>query len=308
MAIGSHLDFFNKKKTAWFEIEDGIKDANLAYRIATEYDADEDDFENKLLAFCNDEKAKDVKELIIGVWFTEFDDDSSEAIQLLVENKDKLPSLEALMIGDITYEENEVSWIEQSDINAVFGAFPNLKNLHVRGGNGLELGKVAHQNLETLMIETGGLDKSVIHQIAKADLPKLNHLELWLGDENYGWNGDISDIKLLYKKDLFPNLTYLGLKNSEMANEIAESLLGAEELIGSIQKLDMEGGTMTDEGAEHLLKNTALNSLGYFSVESNFISDEMVEKLESTIKAKSVDASGQKEDEDGDWYYVDLGE
>ena len=42
---------------------------------------------------------------------------------------DRLPALEALFLGDITFEQQEISWIQQSDISPLFLAFPRLRVL-----------------------------------------------------------------------------------------------------------------------------------------------------------------------------------
>ncbi len=308
MPFSYHLAYFNKKKTAIFDSEKGIENTELAYRIFVDYDDDEDAFEKKILSFFNDEKVNEVKQLIIGMWANEEYCTSDEVIELLTENKEKLSSLEALMIGDITCEETEISWIEQSDINAILVAYPNLKHLQVRGGNGLSLGKVNHDSLEKLVIQTGGLDKKIIHQIGKSTLPNLKHLELWLGEDNYGRNIEVGDIELLYSKELFPNLQYLGLRNSDIADEIAESLPKAE-ILEIIKELDLSKGTMTDEGAQALLKNDKLKAgnIKVLSVKSNFISSDLCQQLKQNLGIKKVEIKDQKDIED-DWRYVDVGE
>lgn len=309
MPFSYHLAYFNKKKTAFFDASKGIENPELAYRISIEmYDTTEGEFEEKLLAFCNHENASQVKQLVIGAWGEESDDSSSEAVELLVENASKLSSLEALMIGDITYEENEISWIQQSDVHAILGAYPNLKHLQLRGGNGLSLGKVNHEKLEKIVIQAGGLGKDVIHQIAKANLPNLKHLELWLGADDYGRNIEVGDIELLYSKDLFPKLQYLGLRNSDIADEIAASLPKAE-ILEIIKELDLSKGTMTDKGAKALLSNEKIKggNIKILSVKSNFISSNVCQKLKNDLGVKKVEIKDQKDIED-DWRYVDVGE
>ncbi len=307
MFFYSHLAHFNNRKTTWFTIEEGIENHKLAYRIAIDSDEEQEDFKNKLFAFCDDEKAKDIKQLVIGVWFTELNEDSSELIQLLVANKDKLYSLEALMIGDITNEETDVFWIKQSNINPIFDAFPNLKNLHIRGGNRLELGEINHHKLESLIIESTGLDEKVLHQLGEADLPNLKYLKLYLSDPDEGWIGSISDIKLLFRRNLFPNLRYLGLINTENTDDIAEFLLEVKDSIKSLKELGLNGGDMTDKGVEYLLKNESLSFIDVLYLEGNCISDEMVQKIHATDRTGYVKTACQKSiGGDDDSYYVDV--
>jgi len=78
-----------------------------------------------------------------------------------------------------------------------------------------------HKNLKTLVIQTGGLPPNVVQDIANADLPNLEKLELWLGDDNYGFESSIEDFDAIINGGKFPKLTYLGLKNSNIQDEIA---------------------------------------------------------------------------------------
>lgn len=310
MPISYHLAYFNKKKTVPFDTKKGIENPELAYRVFVDYDS-EQSFDDVLQSFCNDPKAGEVKQLVIGSWTgeDEYDKDSSEVVELLVENKDKLANLEALMIGDITYDENEISWIEQSDVNPIIEAFSKLKHLQLRGGNSLSLGKIEHQNLEKIVIQSGGMPSHILHQLAKSSLPNLTHLELWLGSDNYGWNGDISDVQLLYSKELFPKLAYLGLKNSEIANDIALSLKDAQ-ILTTVKELDLGKGTMTDEGAQALIDNLGeYSSLKILTLKSNYLSSEMIGKLRAGLSIKKIETKDQKDiDEDPDYRYVDVGE
>ena len=63
---------------------------------------------------------------------------------LLVDAKDRLNRLKGLFIGDITYEECEISWIIQSDVSPVLTAYPELELFRVRGGQDLSLGQLDH--------------------------------------------------------------------------------------------------------------------------------------------------------------------
>jgi len=79
-------------------------------------------------------------------------------------------------------DESEISWIVNSDMGPLLAAYPRLQQLRVRGGQELAFGDLRHDNLRTLIVETGGLSGEVLQQMAAARLPALTHLELWLGD------------------------------------------------------------------------------------------------------------------------------
>ena len=124
---------------------------------------------------------------MIGLWGDDVGDSNSIIIDGLVNAKNKLTNLKAIFIGDIHYEESEISWIRQGDISPVLRAYPQLEVLQIRGGDGLQFNApIRHDNLQTLIIETGGLSSETVTQICNMNLPELEHLELWFGADEYG--------------------------------------------------------------------------------------------------------------------------
>jgi hypothetical protein len=115
----------------------------------------------------------------------------------------------------------------QSDVSPLFAAYPQLEDFCVRGAVGLSLGSLKHDRLKSLNIQSGGLGANVIREVAAAELPELEHLELWLGEENYGGNATVADIAPILDGALFPKLKYLGLRDSEIADEIAGAVASA---------------------------------------------------------------------------------
>jgi hypothetical protein len=121
-----------------------------------------------------------------------------------------------LFVGEMTVEECEISWINQSDVSPLLKAFPKLETLRVRGGSGLSFSRMAHQSLRELVVETGGLSRSTIRETFLCDFPALERLQLQLGDGGYGFDGSVEDLQPLLAGKLFPKLEYLGLTNSEI--------------------------------------------------------------------------------------------
>lgn len=235
-------------------------------------------------------------------------EEAIEVVDALVEAREKLASLKALFLGDIISEENEVSWIEQTDVSPIFEAYPNLEYFGVRGGNGLRLGSIQHEHLRTLVVEAGGLPREVVHDIQRSDLPALEHLEIWLGTPDYSGDTTVEDLAPLLRKSLFPRLRYLGLRNSAIADEIA-SVFAFAPIVERIETLDLSLGTLTDTGAEALLKSPAIRKLKKLDLHYHYCSEEMVRRLENM--GIEVDASQRQEIEEYDWgtsLYVSLGE
>ena len=80
---------------------------------------------------------------------------SSDTVTALVTYRERLPNLKALFLGDIAYEENEISWINQSDLSPLWPSFPHVEHIKVRGGNNLTLGRTAFAGSENAHRRSG---------------------------------------------------------------------------------------------------------------------------------------------------------
>ncbi|MEN8221354.1 MAG: STM4015 family protein [Pseudomonadota bacterium] len=269
------------------------------YRLAYDYEQ-ETKFKDILEKFLNDPRITDVPAIIIGHWEDAYEVSPDYVLQQLIEQRDKLPKLKALFVGDMTSEECEISWIQQTDYAPLLKAFPLLEQLRVRGSNDLQFSQLRLYSLKTLIIETGGLPCSVIESVINAKLPALEHLELWLGTDEYGFDGDLNTIKPLLEMGAFPKLRYLGLRDSEIADDIAIEIAKSP-LPKQLEILDLSMGTLTDNGAQALLNSEYIKSLKKLDLDFHFMSTTMMEKLENL--GIDVDVSDQQEeDEDGDRY------
>jgi predicted DNA-binding WGR domain protein len=261
--------------------------------------------------FLEQDGIDQVTSFIVGPWTFEGDDNAS-IIEALVAARTKLPNLDALLIGDIVGEEQEISWINQSDIGPIFHAFPKLKELLVRGGTGLSLGAVNHANLASITIQTGGLDVSVVRQVLSANTPELTHLELWLGDDNYGANTTAADLAPLFAKDckLFPKLKYLGLKNTQITDAIAAALANSP-ILSRIEELDLSMGTLTDAGADALLASPYLTNLKSVDLHFHYLSKDGLARVKAALGHLKLDVSEQQkpDEDDGESYrYIQISE
>lgn len=180
-----------------------------AWRITVDpYDDEcEMTWEEAFQAFVTAVDPAGVRALIIGQWGESYEETSSYPIDLVIAAADRLTSLEAVFVGDITPEENEISWIEQSDVTALLTAFPGLLELGVRGGTDLVFSATKHERLRSLTIETGGLPVGVIRGILDSELPALERLDLWLGVSAYGGDADVADLAPLLSGSRFPAST-----------------------------------------------------------------------------------------------------
>ncbi|XSG76976.1 STM4015 family protein [Herpetosiphon llansteffanensis] len=258
------------------------------------------DYFNAWLA--TDEPAKTTG-LVIGRWWHDSpeDNDIDLVLEGIVNARERLPLLKALFVGDFTYDEWEISWIIQGDYAAVLAAYPQLEYLAIRGGSNLSFGAIHHQQLKGLVIQTGGLPVQVVRDVAAANLPALEHLELWLGNDEYGGNSTVDDLQPILSGEQFPSLINLGLRDCEYADALAQAVAKAP-ILERIKVLDLSLGNMSDAGAEVLFTSEAIRKLEFLDLHHHYMSDGMRDCW-ATIDLKS-DVSGQETaDEDGDEEY-----
>lgn len=274
----------------------------VAWRIAVDPYDDESEmtWEQAFQAFLAAVDPAGVRALIIGQWGESYEETSSYPIGLVIAAADRLTSLEAVFVGDMTAEENEISWIEQSDVTALLRAFPGLLELGVRGGTALEFSPSKHERLRSLTIETGGLPAGVIRSILDSELPALERLDLWLGVSEYGGDADVADLAPLLSGSRFPSLHHLGLRNSEVQNEIATAVAGAP-VVAQLHTLDLSHGTLGDEGAAALLDGQPLTHLERLDLHHHFLTAPMERRIKEALEPHGVrvDVSEREEPWDG---------
>ena len=291
-----HSNSFANRTVEEFDPSKGMTTAvGCAIALRYEYD-DTEDLSDSLALLIEDPLASKLEALVIGAWKGLLDSgkDSSEVVNALIEVADRLPSLKALFIGDILSEEYEISWIEQSDLSPLLSAYADLTWLQVRGGSGLKFSPVTHTHLKTLIIETGGLSPESIADICQLQLPNLEHLELWLGSECYGGESTIEDLQPILNGHLYPKLRYLGLRNAEYTDDIAEAVVRSP-MVQQLKIIDLSMGTLGSRGAKALWSCPALKTLDTLNVSESYLSQDEIKKLEE-LKIQIV-ADDQKEDD-----------
>lgn len=217
-----------------------------------------------------------VEALVIGSWGQSYDNPSTPIVAWLAENAARLPGLRALFLGDMTFEESEISWIEQSDVTPVLRAYPAMEVLAVRGSNHLVLEPVEHPTLRGLVIECGGMPGSVVRAVTASTFPSLFLLELWLGDDNYGYDATLDDLQPILDQRFA--VSVLGLRNAENQDEIAAAVADAPVLDG-LRALDLSLGNLTDLGGEALLASAKVPRLQRLDLHHHYLSREMMDRL-----------------------------
>lgn len=217
--------------------------------------------------------------LVIGSWGSAYEDGCQEILDGIVEHADQFSHITKLFIGNMDYEECEVSWIIQGDYSRLWAAMPQLKELTIMGSTDLTLGQIDHENLESLEIICGGLPEHVIQSVQDAHLPSLKKLMLYLGVEDYGFDGNADTVRTLLDKADFPSLEYLGLADSEIQDEVAEIAVNSH-FMDQLGTLDLSMGTLTDKGGALLLEKLPYyGNLKKLDLHYHYLSEEMEQKL-----------------------------
>jgi len=277
---------------------------NIAFKVGIE--PDEGDWSEIFSGFLETPGVEKVQALVVGAWEDMVEGGVCDAVvEEIADAAAKLTKLEALFLADVTFEECEISWIVQTDMSPIFTAYPQLKVFGVRGGSELDLGDLEHENLEVLIVETGGLDESVVKQVGKSRLPKLRHLELWLGDGGYGASFELEDLRPFISGEKFPNLKYLGLRNSEEADAIAK-LLAESPVLSRLEVLDLSLGTIGDEGGEALLASPEIKKLKKLNLRHNYFSEAVIKQFSAL--GIEVDTSENERSAKQDDRYVSVSE
>ena len=296
MTISEYAKVYRGKRVVDFKMGDSPTAGDIAYRLAQEYDSSESQSE-LLEDFFSKVGPESIETLIVGPWSEASSDSPQGFIDGLIERRAQLGGLKALFVGDMTYEDCEISWIIQSSYNELLAAFPGLESLRLRGATDLKLQPFVHANLQELAIECGGLPSQLVEAIAASTLPALRHLELWLGDDGYGFDGDVDTYRRLLAAIGPERLRHLGLRNAMISDDLAQ-WLAAEPWLGSLHTLDLSLGTIGDIGARALLASPNLGGIERIDLSHHYISAEVQQQLRSLPCAVILDDPEQEDDGD----------
>lgn len=270
-----------------------------------DHDAEEASVPKMLGSILRHPSARFLDRLEIGLTDTEGEASWQACLDTIVKHGVR-PSLRELHVGAFEFpDDTEISWTEIGTLDKVWAVVPNLTWLKLTGG-GVGLGAIRADRLRSLTIESGGLPKEPVQQLARASLPALESLELWLGTEEYGGACDAGDVRALLANTAgLPRLRRLGLRNADFADDIARALAGSA-LLPQLEALDLSMGTLTDDGARALIAGAAsLRHLAWLDVSDNFLSGAVCAELVAALPRAVV---GEQKASDGDWFYTTVGE
>ena len=208
---------------------------------------------------------------------------------------------------------DQASWARVGDVRPLWRGAPRLKVLRLNGSRGsegspqLKLGTIEAPELETLTIESSGLDGSAVKDIGASHLPKLSHLELWLGEEDHGRSATVKSLAAIFEGKSLPALSYLGLKNANDTDELIAPLAAAK-ILKRLDTVDLSMGTMSSAGAQILIEHhRAFAHLESLNLDDNYLSDDDLKAIKKVLP--NADGGAQKNtDEDPDYRYPTVGE
>jgi uncharacterized protein (TIGR02996 family) len=239
-----------------------------------------------------------------------FNGDPNEAdLQDLIDilAKKAPTTLRKIHIGDFSYNgaDTEISWYHVGKLGKLWKGVPNLTDLIVQGGE-FDLGTIELPNLKSAKFKTGGLSKASAKAIASATWPKIEQLEIWYGDDNYGGDASVKDVEPLLARTDLRALKQLGLRNAQFTNELCQVLPSAK-LLKQLSVLDLSMGCMTDEGATQLGENAAaLKHLDVLDVSESYLTDAGIKAIKGC--GKRVNAAAQRDDDDPEYRHPAVGE
>jgi hypothetical protein len=291
----------------------------VAWRLGVEYGYDpatgrveyEEGFEEIWRRFLATTDPSRVRAVVVGAWDRTAGGALENCRDLLIEAAPRLPALRAVFLADLVREETDIAYIKQCDPQPLLAAFPLLEEFGARG-TGTEYGSLSHPALRTVRFESGGLPAEAVRAVAGAELPCLEHLDLWLGVEEYGGTARVEDLAPLLDGRTFPRLRHLMLGDSEIEDDIAAAVASAP-VVAGLETLSLAMGILTDQGAEALLSGQPLTHLKRLDLHHHFLSDAMMQRIREALEPAGVevDLDGQEEAEewdDGVWRYVAVSE
>lgn len=230
-----------------------------------------------------------IRALLTGAWYGEVAGEGIDAFhEALLEAADRFPALEALFLSDIPQDMAEVSWIEQPDPGALVAAFPRLRVLGVRGELSSKMKPLAHEGLEELVLQTGGLPPGAVRALGESSLPALTRLELYLGTKGYNGGATAADLEPILSGSAFPHLRHLGLRDAENADDLAAALAHAP-IVARLESLDLSLGALGDEGMSALLAGQPLTHLSRLDLHHHYMSPAMIERVRELLPEVRLD-------------------
>ncbi|MEO8553930.1 MAG: WGR domain-containing protein, partial [Kofleriaceae bacterium] len=268
------------------------------YRVRLSHDSySDEEFDGSTAEILDSVLRHPSGRFVVELAFMSNGDPNEDNLQSLIDvlAKKAPPTVRKLSFGDNV---DQISWHHIGNLGKLWKAVPNLQILEIETGE-FDVGKMEAPNLERAVFITGGLAKACGKNIATAVMPKIKHLEVYYGTDNYGGDCTIKEVRPLLDRTDLEQLEYLGLKNSEFGNDIAKAVVDAK-IVKGLKTLDLSMSTITDEGAAALAAGAAkLAHLECLDLTHNYLTKDGIKAVKSICK-KVVTEDQQTPNEWGD--------
>lgn len=310
-----------KQKEVETEVLQGADGCSIEWEngviVSADLQPDEEDPENPpdavLERILRHPAGRFVQKLTLGLPPNEDTDWHMEGLADAITECGPLPFLQSVDMSSNADHMDQPSWRRVGDISGFWAAAPNLKELLLQGASGSDggkpivLGDLNAPNLEKFFYTSGGLSKHVPTTIGAAKLPKLKHLELFFGSDNYGCDCTVASLKGILDGEGLPALKFLGIKNTELKEEELVKAVAGARILPRIEELDMSMGTLADKAAAVLVANAAkFKHLKKFNLEENYFSEADVAAIKKALP--NAELGEQKDDEDPEYRYASITE
>ncbi len=235
-----------------------------------------------------------LRDLTLGIPSLTFHANYADLIKVLTQWAPR--TLTRLFIGDFEHpDESELSRVYLGDLENLLKALPQLTSLRLRGTN-VRLGTLELPELRRFVLESAGMSMATVQSIASANWPKLEHLELGFGGEDYSGPVQGKDLQPILDATGLPKLIHLGLCDADFSDQLVP-LLATSKLLKQLKSLDLSKGTLTDDDAEAMLDNaSAFKHLKRLDVTQNRLTKKGVKRV--TRVCPNVAAGNQRKDDD----------
>lgn len=233
-----------------------------------------------------------INALVISDYGDSYEDEAiARFYSYWVDNAHRIPHLKHLFLGDMIPAGIDPYYFDHGDIAELCSAFPSLEEFRIRGTRFLVLKNVSHPNIKKFIVESARWEP-VVEEVGHMDLPNLEFLEYWFGDEGEG------EPEAFIQSLDFPKLKHLGIRNSWSADEDVEHLPKLKGY-GKLESIDLSLGNLSDVGGEVLLNLEFPPNLKLLNLSHHYLSEEMQEAL-STLPFEVIldQALGEVEDEE----------
>lgn len=269
-----HAAIFADRKVINFEPNlEIVNPKENAYAIRVFPGTGDISYKDKLLSLITKPNVNQLEALVFGTipygkWIQPFD--------FLMSAYHALPNLEAIFLGDFNQEDmrRRVARFCEGNISLILSKYSQLQLLQIRGGSDCTFSECRHEKIKALRIDSCSINKHLAG-INKLDLPALEYLELWIDAPINQKHLVMRDLKMIFHKNKFLKLKYLGIKNCNFADDVAMSIARSP-LMERLIELDLSLGNLSSKGLLALLSSNFINKLDILNVSASSISPEFI--------------------------------